>query len=86
MVAITGFPKLSSFSSRGFYLFKCKGLKFIILSNNLKNVISLINVNQFLKSQTVLESSLTELSNSHLTSSNPKGFDREIKGFVKNIF
>ena len=41
---------------------------------------------RFLKSQTVLESSHTGLSNSHLTSSNPKGFDRDMKGFVKNIF
>ena len=41
---------------------------------------------QFFKSQTVLESSHTGLSNSHLTSSNPYGFDRDMKGFVKNTF
>ena len=56
------------------------------LSNKFQNVISLTNIYQFLKSQTVLESSHTGLSNSHLTSSNPQGFDRDIKGFVKNIF
>ena len=43
------------------------------------------NIYQFLKSQTVLESSLNELSNFHLTSSNPKGLDKDMKGFVKNI-
>ena len=74
------------------HLKNCNFSNFLALSNFqhsatiFQNVISLINIYQFSKSQTVLESSHHELLDSHITSSKPSGFDEDMKGFVENTF